>query len=435
MTLKVDIKDKIKQNSSMFVNFIKNAITASPKVQNNFLEVTTKVAETALKIIKDADLIVDLNYKGKEFWSINRCKTSCFIDGGVDRTSIISSAPLSIRAGSYIVKPDATSKREFFEESMVFLGDLYDPKNELYDFVDDDFEEDQMLNKKKDGARIIFEAATIVKHILLNKKFDYCFLHGPLEATVMPFTVAGFPTFTKFAVENMFPFINKNSNIESRHFINAYLEALNYIKKSKFPIYGIVETSNSAPYIKNLLFNYKIKGTISDKDYNSVIKTIKKYKITDSHILEIILSSGQALKPLEVKKQLAGFTVTSGSAWEEKMDSFPKVFIGYIKTSDNQAPVRIESLNYPKYLIKDYEYILGTSRLLPNYGFPVGLNVVDKFAKIPNWMSKTSRKYYATHLLRQAIKNKDQNTVSLAVKILSKKSRSWKNRPIGGISK
>ena len=268
MTLKVDIKDKIKQNSSMFVNFIKNAITASPKVQNNFLEVTTKVAETALKIIKDADLIVDLNYKGKEFWSINRCKTSCFIDGGVDRTSIISSAPLSIRAGSYIVKPDATSKREFFEESMVFLGDLYDPKNELYDFVDDDFEEDQMLNKKKDGARIIFEAATIVKHILLNKKFDYCFLHGPLEATVMPFTVAGFPTFTKFAVENMFPFINKNSNIESRHFINAYLEALNYIKKSKFPIYGIVETSNSAPYIKNLLFNYKIKGTISYKDNN-----------------------------------------------------------------------------------------------------------------------------------------------------------------------
>ena len=363
MTLKVDIKDKIKQNSSMFVNFIKNAITASPKVQNNFLEVTTKVAETALKIIKDADLIVDLNYKGKEFWSINRCKTSCFIDGGVDRTSIISSAPLSIRAGSYIVKPDATSKREFFEESMVFLGDLYDPKNELYDFVDDDFEEDQMLNKKKDGARIIFEAATIVKHILLNKKFDYCFLHGPLEATVMPFTVAGFPTFTKFAVENMFPFISKNSSVEARHFINAYLGALNYIKKSKFPIYGIVETSNSAPYIKNLLFNYKIKGTISDKDYNSVIKTIKKYKITDSHILEIILSSGQALKPLEVKKQLAGFTVTSGSAWEEKMDSFPKVFIGYIKTSDNQAPVRIESLNYPKYLIKDYEYILGTSRL------------------------------------------------------------------------
>ena len=138
--------------------------------------------------------------------------------------------------------------REFFEESMVFLGDLYDPKNELYDLSDDDFDEDQMLNKKKDGARIIFEAVTIVKHILLNRKFDYCFLHGPIEATVMPFTVMGFPTFTKFAVENMLPFYNKNKlNAEARHFINVYLEALKYIKQSKFPVYGIVETSNSAP--------------------------------------------------------------------------------------------------------------------------------------------------------------------------------------------
>ena len=156
-------KNKIMNNSSLFVNFVKNAVTASPKVQSNFLDVSAKVAETVLKIIKDADLVVDLNYKGKEFWSQNRCKTACFVDGGVDKTSIISSAPLSIRAGSYVVKPDAVSKREYFEESMVFLGDLFDRDNELYDFSDDDFDEDQMLNKK-DGARIIFEAATLTKH-------------------------------------------------------------------------------------------------------------------------------------------------------------------------------------------------------------------------------------------------------------------------------
>jgi len=193
MSEEIEIKNKIKANSSLFTNFVKNAVSASPKVQNNFLDVSAQVALTVQKIIEDANLIIDLDYKGKDFWSENRCKTSCFIDGGVDKTSIISSAPLSIRTGSYIVKPDAEDKnREFFEESMVFLGDLYDPKNELYDLADDDFEEDQMLNKKKDGARIIFEAVTVVKHILLNRKFDYCFLHGPIEATVMPFTVMGF---------------------------------------------------------------------------------------------------------------------------------------------------------------------------------------------------------------------------------------------------
>ena len=67
---------------------------------------------------------------------------------------------------------------------MVFLGDLYDPKNELYDFIDDDFEEDQMLNKKKDAARIVFEIACIVKHIFEKQNFNYCFLHGPLQTPV-----------------------------------------------------------------------------------------------------------------------------------------------------------------------------------------------------------------------------------------------------------
>ncbi|WP_440913361.1 DNA double-strand break repair nuclease NurA [Candidatus Pelagibacter sp.] len=437
MSDEIDFKNKIKTNSSLFTNFVKQAVNASPKVQNNFLDVTEKVAITIHKILEDANLIVNLKYKGNEFWIENRCKTACFVDGGVDKTSIISSAPLSIRTGSYIVKPDAKDKnREFFEESMVFLGDLYDPKNDLYDFSDDDFDEDQMLNKKKDGARIIFEAATIIKHILLNRKFDYCFLHGPIEATVMPFTVLGFPAFTKFAVENMLPFYSKNKlNLEARHIVNVYLEALNCIKESKFPIYGIVETSNSAPYIKNLLYSYKSKGSISEKDFNNTLSTIKKYKITDTHLFEIILQNGQALRPLEIKKQINGFSVTSGSAWESKMDSFPSVQMGYIKVNNHSAPIRIESLILSENLIKDYEYILATARLLPNYGFPVGLNVVDKFAKIPNWMSKASRKYYATHLLKQAINSKDQNTISLAVKILSKKVRSWKNRPLGGLSR
>ena len=132
MSDEIDIKNKIKANSSLFIKFVKSAVTASPTVQNNFLDVTAQVALTIQKIIDDANLVVDLDYKGNDFWLKNRCKTSCFIDGGVDRTSIISSAPLSIRAGSYIVKPDAEDKhREFFEESMVFLGDLYDPKKEL----------------------------------------------------------------------------------------------------------------------------------------------------------------------------------------------------------------------------------------------------------------------------------------------------------------
>ena len=83
------------------------------------LDLTRRIEdlEKQKKILQDADLITDLKYKGKDTWSENKSKTACFVDGGVDKTSIISSAPLSIRAGSYIVRPDAADKnREFFEK-------------------------------------------------------------------------------------------------------------------------------------------------------------------------------------------------------------------------------------------------------------------------------------------------------------------------------
>ena len=52
MNKETDIKNKIKSNSSLFTNFVKNAVTASPKVQNNFLDVSTQVALIVRKFYK-----------------------------------------------------------------------------------------------------------------------------------------------------------------------------------------------------------------------------------------------------------------------------------------------------------------------------------------------------------------------------------------------
>ena len=54
--------------SSLYSRFMSNAITASPNVQKNFLEVTKSVAETIKKILEDANLIFDIEYKPIEFW-------------------------------------------------------------------------------------------------------------------------------------------------------------------------------------------------------------------------------------------------------------------------------------------------------------------------------------------------------------------------------
>ena len=38
------------------------------------------------------------------------------------------------------------------------------------------------------------------------------------------------------------------------------------------------------------------------------------------------------------------------------------------------------------------------ARLLPNYGFPVGLDVADKHAHVPNWMTNAYLKLIQHHL-------------------------------------
>ena len=50
-------------------------------------------------------------------------------------------------------------------------------------------------------------------------------------------------------------------------------------------------------------------------------------------------------------------------------------------------------------------------------------------------MSRGSRIGHTSHHLRKAIANKDQNTISVAVKLLSKRARSWPNRPRTGLGR
>ena len=141
------LKPENNKYSNLFVNYMNNAVHGSPVVQDNFLKVMLNVSRTVLKILKHANLVIDLDYFPSTFWPQNKDKTIAFVDGGLDKSSFLSSAPLTIRAGSYIV--NKALNEEFFSQQKNCLVDLYDQKNDLYDFVDDDSFEDLMLNKKK----------------------------------------------------------------------------------------------------------------------------------------------------------------------------------------------------------------------------------------------------------------------------------------------
>lgn len=431
-----NINLKNKNKSSLFANFVNNVIhKPSPEVQKNFMDVSLKIAGTIKKICEDEKLIINIPYQGKNFWNKGKNYESCFVDGGVFSSVESSSAPFAIRSKSYIVKPtNPLTDREKFEETIAYMGDLYDSKNNIYDLSEDPYEDNQLLNKKKDAARIIFEIACLVKHVFDKQKFNYCFLHGPLQTPVMPFSGPEFPQFKKQVVKNILPFLNfdkKEEKINERHFINIYFQSIQFLLNSKFPIFGIVERTNSSVYLKNLLFRSFKKGKVAENDYNKMLSTMVRYKINDGNLFSLILSDCQALRPLEVDKQIPTRGLGGFSEWETQITSFPKIHVGYLKTNSHQAPIRIESLKKSKDLIKDYEYILASSKLLPNYGFPAGLDVVDKAAKIPAWLGRAAKSYYSKYYLDLAIESKNSKNISSALKMLQG-GRVWRNRPKAG---
>ena len=92
----------------------------------------------------------------------------------------------------------------------------------------------------------------------------------------MPFSGPEFPLFKKEVVKNILPFFKFDESKETdRHFINTYFNALNYLSKAKFPIYGVVERTTSTIYLRNLLYRAVKKGKIAENDYDKIISTIK----------------------------------------------------------------------------------------------------------------------------------------------------------------
>ena len=89
----------INNNSSLFKEFIQNAVTSpSPKVQKNFMEVMGSIVQIFKKICDDEKLIINLDYQGKNYWKKAKDYRRCFVEGGVYSNFLSSTAPFAIRA-------------------------------------------------------------------------------------------------------------------------------------------------------------------------------------------------------------------------------------------------------------------------------------------------------------------------------------------------
>lgn len=417
------IRAKI-ERGEFLARLIITSDTDTAEVQSDFINKLTEMASGIRDILMRAGLIRRIEYDPTSFWPKQRGSGFCFIDGGVASIDLPSAAPIGLRVGSYVVRPgDQTSDRERFNIELSLVDELYGPDAAIFIEATDDIE------KLRDAARIMSESAAAWHIAKRSNDVDAIFIHGPIVNPVSPYGFQDFPPFTNEAYAEFIGQPVKAMPEDDRHFVVAYRHVLERLIERKIPVYGVVERSwRPVPVVIHEVLNLlQSKDELSPKDGQKIRNKLADYNLNDVTVFDIALRPGEYIVPVSVNRQ--GPENKWPNNWKSHIRAYPNALTTFLKPSDDSETFRIETLEGFDSPEKQYGVILHTARLLPRYGFPVGLDIVDKFAKVPSWMSRSIRGQHATVLLKHALKSNDPKILAWAKRALAARGRDWLFRP------
>jgi hypothetical protein len=416
------IEARISQGEFL-VSLLRVARQDSTKVQEQFVDELSGIAAMFRGILEQYNLIHRLEYKPTDFWAAQRGKIIAFVDGGVANIELPSAAPIGIRVGSYVVRlGDTSDVREKFNIELSLVDDLYSPRGHIFN---DDFED---LAKLRDVARMTSETAAAYR-LAKEGAADLILLHGPLINPVAPYGLQGFPPFGLNACRTFRDDPNWTGEDVEYHFVPTYRDVLEAMRDTNVPVLGVVERSvgREPVVVKRLLYRMEEQKILKALDVKKIIDTITPYGLNDATLFDVVLGEGEYVDPIAVDRQ--GPDSKWPEEWKPLIRGYPKALTVYLKPSEAVVPFRIEAFEG----VRDHEaaldLVMHTSRLLPSYGFPVGLDIVDKFAKVPSWMSRSVKGQHQIALLKKALQSGDPRVIAFAKRVLVAKGRDWFFRP------
>lgn len=402
------------------------ATRQSGAVQEQFVAQLSRIAGAMRELMGASGLIQRLPYRPAAFWPSLRGKAIAFVDGGVANLELPSAAPIGIRVGSYIVRPgDESAAREQFDIQLALVDDLYSDQGVLYD---DDFLD---VAKLRDAARIASETAVARRIASVADPPDAIVLHGPLINPVSPYGLDDFPAYGIEACRTMLgdPAWQPDDNPTDRKFVALYLEMLKRLRATGTPVVGAVERSiGREPVVVNrILDRLQDNGSLREGDAKRLLDDLRSYGLNDASLFDVVLQEGEYVTPLSVMRQ--GPENKWPDFWKRWIRSYPNALTTYLKPSEMVMPFRVEAFEDIADFAPVLDLILHTSRLLPSYGFPVGLDIVDRFAKVPSWMSRGVMGQHRIVLLQKAMASGDPRALSFAKRVLAARGRDWLFRP------
>lgn len=482
-----EVHKDLQRQPHLFVQLAENALTVAESLRGNYFKNTAvfiadlRRAIAASRAGRRAEPVLEVYQVPETSWADVQGEVVTFIDGGVGQVQLASQAPILLRVGSYRVRTGERrlGEREQFGYYPIVLGDLESGSRERKDFVD--------------TVRIIAELLAGLSAMERTPDLRVLMFHGPLTYLVggyaghTPFTERDIDlllsqyaqdapsarrlkeTFLEEARADIYPRMTGNSDewarqrvFESLAFMAFLLRQLrDAARRRPQPVYivGVVERGNLRDFSERILLERVFRGLrrkgnddyfnrlYGRTDLSTPKALLDKLGYTDALLMGMLLEPGQYAESWVIHKfegLRRGEVTLLGQTDAEIVNfdilkppapfGFPPIRGCYLHVSETTDPLRIEvfdELATPAYLEEVVRRVYLYARLLLGYGFPVGLDIADKYAHIPAWLTDAYSKLIRYHLgvILQQGEIGDAEMRRILVQAIYMTQRNWQFRP------
>jgi len=481
------VEEALQRQPHLYMRLLQNSLTVAESLRDNYFRNTAKFVAALKWRMRPAESnpIMACSAADGVNWPELQGEVVTFIDGGVGQVQISSQVPLLLRVGSYNVRTGERrlTERENFGYYPIILGDLQGGSKERKDFIDIVRITAELLgglsalNRTPDLRVLMFHGPLVY---LVGSYAG----HTPFtEADIDLFLQQYAPNaeqgkqlkedFLREAAVEVYPKMTGRSDEWAQRrlfeplswmaFLYRRLIAEARSRKPVVLIAGVVERGNLRQFCEQVLLERVFRGLrqkhqqsgkgqinyfnkmYGRTDLTSPRLLLDRLGYTDTLLLAMLLRPGQASEPWDVAKYAGlreGNVTLPGESDAGRVDfsplrsgefGFPAVRACYVHVSETTEPIRVETFaslglsQIHECCCRAYRY----ARLLPGYGFPVGLDIVDKYAKVPDWMTRAYAKLIRLHLgvSLQSGEIGDVEMRKILVQAIYMTNRDWLYRP------
>ena len=371
-----------------------------------------------------------------ELWADAEGLRFAYLDGGVARIGGLAGLePLALRVGVYSVTPGVVDadERERFAMYPYVVGDLIDRSNSS-----GDADNKRLL----EAARYTLEPFTGIEHLRRHPDTSHLVLHGPLvnqfaqydegPPNYIPFVDPKFLDDFEIDADKVMQRVRDiPSDPEDRPCWNQFMALYGFVMHSiagcDKPIVGVIERSGGRAVFNAVLAQLREDGVISKPYEKKVQEILSRYKFSDDFLFGCLLKDGEYVSPIPIEKNLER---RARERWQPVVRQYLRPSATMLKTDSALFPFRVE-MNPAATEEADFvlRLLYHTARLLPRYAFPVGLDIADKYAKIPDWISRGVSDQMKAAIMRQAVQTDDSAIVVQVRHLLAAGPRDFFYRP------